>query len=406
MSGDRAAEVRDLHESARPVAVRSCPSRFDAELRLSTAYPVPNQRGGALDALRFAAAFLIVVYHLIAQAPVPLESWPAPFHRGYLATDFFLMLSGYVLARAYGRKLASGRLSWGAFMARRLKRIWPAHLVVLGGFVLVLGGAAAMGVTPQEIAFRWDAFVAQALLVQAWGVLPWEPGWNTVTWSLSALVVCYAAFPWLWRLQMRLRQPWTGLALAVAALFAADLACQALFHRPLYDLPARMALLRALPLFMLGMALARAAAERPLPRRLALSAGVGALAVLAGAQALGRLDLLSIACIAVVVFAAGSRPVARPWPLAAFGARVSFSLFLTHLLSETMLFGGLHALEARIVVPVQAQWAVWWAAFPLALAVAVAFDGLADQPLQRWLNGDRARGRLPGGEGIVAARLS
>lgn len=363
---------------------------------------VPTARGGPLDALRFAAAFLIVVYHYLVQAPVPLESWPGPMHRGYLATDFFLMLSGFVLARAYGAKIEAGQLSWRSFLRRRLKRIWPAHLVVLCGFALVLGAAASLGVSPREIPFRLDDLVAQALLVQAWGVLPWEPGWNTVTWSLSALVICYSAFPSLWRLQARWLRPWAALALTVGLLVLADLTSHALFSASVYDLPGRQALLRALPLFVLGMALARVAAERPLPRRTASAAGLGALALFVVMQPFGRFDLPSIACIAVVILAAASRPEGRAWPGAAFGARVSFSLFLTHLLTATVWFGGLHAVDDHVMVPVELRWAVWWAAFPLALLVAIAFDRAVDQPLQRWLNRDRPPARGPASEPLPA----
>ncbi|HEX8232485.1 MAG TPA: acyltransferase [Caulobacteraceae bacterium] len=370
---------------------------------MPTAPPVPNPRGGALDALRFAAAFLIVAYHYLFQAPLDPGALAPAFQRGYLATDFFLMLSGFVLARAYGSRVVAGRLSWGDFMLRRVKRIWPPHLMVLAAFVLLIEAAAAMGVWPQQPElFRWPALVAQALLVQVLGIE--AGGWNTVTWSLSALVVCYAAFPPLWRLQTRLGAPWLGLAMAAGVLAGADLLCAAGLGKSLYDLPMHLSLIRALPLFVLGLALARVAGERPLPQWAAAAAGAGALALLVLVQVIGRFDGLSIACIAAVILAAGSRPVARPWPFAAFGARLSFSLFLTHLLVATVWFGGAHALEARLTLPAEARWALWWASFPLALLGAVVFDRWADQPLQRWLNRDRSAGRAA--EALAAARPS
>ena len=68
--------------------------------------PTPNtSRGGALDALRFAAALLIMLYHFGSESPIKLYRLNEVFARGYLATDFFLMLSGYVLGRAYGPSL-------------------------------------------------------------------------------------------------------------------------------------------------------------------------------------------------------------------------------------------------------------------------------------------------------------
>ncbi len=64
-------------------------------------------RGGALDLLRFVAALFIVLYHVAERAPVSLFAIHPAFGRGYLATDFFLMLSGYVLAKTYGPARAS-----------------------------------------------------------------------------------------------------------------------------------------------------------------------------------------------------------------------------------------------------------------------------------------------------------
>ena len=43
---------------------------------------------GALDALRFLAAFFMVVYHYSNESPVPLAQVHPLFARGYLATDY------------------------------------------------------------------------------------------------------------------------------------------------------------------------------------------------------------------------------------------------------------------------------------------------------------------------------
>jgi hypothetical protein len=65
-------------------------------------------RGGALDLLRLLASLLIVVYHFGAEGPMRIERFGQVFSRGFLATDFFLMLSGYVLGRAYGASTLTG----------------------------------------------------------------------------------------------------------------------------------------------------------------------------------------------------------------------------------------------------------------------------------------------------------
>ncbi|MGI4877465.1 MAG: acyltransferase family protein, partial [Janthinobacterium lividum] len=57
--------------------------------------PVSMQRNYLLDGLRGVAAILVMAYHL---------SWALKLHwvaGGYLAVDFFFILSGYVIASAY-----------------------------------------------------------------------------------------------------------------------------------------------------------------------------------------------------------------------------------------------------------------------------------------------------------------
>ena len=71
----------------------------------SAGTPIQARMGGAsLDVLRFLAALFILLFHYGSNAPRDLETIVPVFRQGWLATDFFLMLSGYVLSRAYGRQ--------------------------------------------------------------------------------------------------------------------------------------------------------------------------------------------------------------------------------------------------------------------------------------------------------------
>ena len=79
-----------------------------------------------LDGLRGVAAILVVIYHLFeAYFPVPANH---PEHHGYLAVDFFYVLSGFVVGYAYDDRWA--KMTIGDFFKRRLVRLHP--LVVLG----------------------------------------------------------------------------------------------------------------------------------------------------------------------------------------------------------------------------------------------------------------------------------
>jgi peptidoglycan/LPS O-acetylase OafA/YrhL len=83
-----------------------------------------------LDGLRGVAALLVLWYHVhegfsfASGAPV-IEG----INHGYLAVDFFFMLSGFVISYAYDDRLGKG-LSLGGFFKRRLIRLHP--MVVLG----------------------------------------------------------------------------------------------------------------------------------------------------------------------------------------------------------------------------------------------------------------------------------
>jgi peptidoglycan/LPS O-acetylase OafA/YrhL len=79
-----------------------------------------------LDGLRGTAALLVVVFHLFeAYYPVPANH---PMHHGYMAVDFFYLLSGFVVGYAYDDRW--GRMSIREFFKIRLVRLHP--LVVLG----------------------------------------------------------------------------------------------------------------------------------------------------------------------------------------------------------------------------------------------------------------------------------
>jgi peptidoglycan/LPS O-acetylase OafA/YrhL len=340
-------------------------------------------RGGALDALRFAAAAFITLYHFGGEeAPRLLGDIHPAFGRGFLATDFFLILSGYILARAYGARIAAGGMSSGEFLLRRVARIWPAHLIVLAGFGLVVLAAAGAGLAfnnPES--FTWDGFIRQAVFAHAWALGP-APGWNSATWTLSALVVCYAAFPLLWRGVFARVSPVSALALGVAGLAAADLLARAA-GADLYTLPPGMGVGRGVPLFVLGVAAARfGQSHAPTGVRGALVASLGAV-VLVASQAAPGWTFFGMLGIAAVILAAGAHAPRRPRPGVAYLATLSFSLFITHNLVGLVWFRSLKLSPWTLSEP--AAWTAWALIFPVCMAAAVAFHHWVDAPLQAWL---------------------
>lgn len=112
-----------------------------------------NSGGGAakpryeiLDGLRGAAALLVVAFHIFeAHAASPLQQ---VINHGYLAVDFFFMLSGFVVGYAYDDRW--GRMGWRGFFTRRLIRLHP--MVIAGSVVGALAFYFGKGEAFPEIA--------------------------------------------------------------------------------------------------------------------------------------------------------------------------------------------------------------------------------------------------------------
>lgn len=344
--------------------------------------PVPkprsDRRAGALDALRFFAAAFIVLYHFGPNAPVDLASTAGIFSRGWLATDFFLVLSGYILGRAYGEALDEGRLRFSAFFARRISRVWPAQLIMLASLAALVVLAGLIGAAPgSPERFQWGDFFAQAALIHAWGVTH-QAGWNEPSWTLSALIVCYAAFPLLWMASRPLAGRISALVAGLGLLTTAAALSITLLDHSLFDLPFHQGVMRALPLFAFGTLLARFAGGQALGRAASAATSVTAASTLAVIQAAPVSDLsawLSVVAIAAIVISAeGLRIRSRPW--LKWAADMSFALFITHALVGAAWFG----LEEQLGLT--ASWPAWAGGVLAALIFASLFHRFVDEPIQ------------------------
>ena len=85
-----------------------------------------------LDGLRGVAAIVVVLFHICeANSTGPYEQL---INHGYLAVDFFFLLSGFVIGYAYDDRW--GKLTIGGFFKRRLERLQP--MVIMG---MLIGAA-------------------------------------------------------------------------------------------------------------------------------------------------------------------------------------------------------------------------------------------------------------------------
>lgn len=86
-----------------------------------------------LDGLRGVAAIIVVFFHLAE--PLAASRFDNVVNHGYLAVDFFFLLSGFVIGYAYDDRW--NHLTVGGFLKRRLERLQP--LIVLGMTLGALG---------------------------------------------------------------------------------------------------------------------------------------------------------------------------------------------------------------------------------------------------------------------------
>lgn len=361
----------------------------NAAVSSQTATP-PLVKGGALDLLRFLAAFFMVFHHAAFAAPTPLAEIHPVFERGYLATNFFLIVSGYVLGRIYGERVLTSGITFGAFFMKRATRVVPAHLIMIAAFVALVLTAGLVGIRPTNPEwFDWSQLPSQLFLVQAIFV-PGGKGWNAPSWSLSALLVCYALFPVFWRSTSASVRRWAALALGVAIVAGMDLVSHAAFDAPIYQMPLNLGVIRGLTMFALGLCLARFSITTPIKPAVAYALMAVAVPVLVGVQFLGRHDFISTMSVAAIVVAAGAMPVRKPSKILQTGALVAFAIFITNEFVRVVYFGVAEALDARFAFNTATDWLIWWGDPVAAVAFAIGFHYLVDMPTQAWI-----RKRLP-----------
>jgi len=75
----------------------------------------------SLDGLRGIAITLVILFHI----------WPEYFSFGYVGVDIFFVLSGFLITQIIYKKLQSDSFSFNEFYRNRIRRIFPAMIIVL-----------------------------------------------------------------------------------------------------------------------------------------------------------------------------------------------------------------------------------------------------------------------------------
>lgn len=285
----------------------------------------------ALDGLRGVAALAVVFYH----AP-----WTTHFsdlqttRNAYLAVDFFFILSGFVIAANYARRIADLG-EFRIFLTKRFFRLYPLHAVILIALVgleimkWMAQGDSASDVAPFSGPNSSPLLVENLLMLQGLG-LEGRLGWNPPAWSVGAECVAYVLF--------------AGAALAglvrrgrpIAALCAVSLAAYWAIASSAgtLDVTDGLGLARCLAGFSLGVAIRLYSPQdwikAPVVGGVAAVLAVAIMSLASGGAIVVIIPVF-IALTTALQYDRGAVARLLATPPAQFLGRVSYSIYLTHM---------------------------------------------------------------------------
>lgn len=344
----------------------------------------------ALTTIRFWLALGVVLFHYQLQWQWDTSAHTPILERTWLSVDVFFILSGFVLTHAYRHALDQGRLNYPRFLAARVARIYPTHLIALLFFVAMVAGATLVGAEFDSKLYDPAALLPTALLVHAWFPTESTALWNGPSWSLSAEWFAYLSFPifaWLgltWR-----QRPWALIALSVLLFVGLDFLYQRLFADVLVHAQHRMGILRIIPEFLLGIGLYRLGERLSAGRAVAITGAVASTLLVLGLLHFDADDRLVVAGAGLLVLAlamlskAGTDAgLAKPWMLA--GGEASYALYLIHLPVLIAWKGLISVLTDRPSSYLLAPWEIG-SLLVLTIGAAFALHYIVEAPARRWI---------------------
>lgn len=215
---------------------------------------IQNVKLDQLTSIRGLAAWWVVVFHSQALLDISLPTNVLKvISHGYLAVDLFFILSGFVIYLNYHAKAASAfPRSAVAFYTNRLARIYPVHLLMLCGYLLLAVAFlyfSRRGETPDS--FSAKSFIESVFLIHAW--FGAGMSWNVPSWSVSAEWFVYLMFPVIALiLQRYLKEVFSHIALSAILLFLIYYVYSAMDVASLGDDVPAMALVRVTLEFLMG----------------------------------------------------------------------------------------------------------------------------------------------------------
>lgn len=189
-----------------------------------------------IDGLRAIAVLAVVAFH----------AFPALIPGGFIGVDIFFVISGFLITGILARELEHGQFTFARFYGRRIRRIFPALLLVMAA-CLAFGWFALFPDELKQLGLHLAGgagFVSNLVLWQEVGYF--DRGADTKPllhlWSLAIEEQFYIVWPVLLLLASRLRLNLLLVSAALALLsFAANVAGVAAFPSATFYSPASRA---------------------------------------------------------------------------------------------------------------------------------------------------------------------
>lgn len=353
-----------------------------------------------LDGLRGVAAIMVVLYHVLeiySQNNHALQI----INHGYLAVDFFFLLSGYVLGYAYDDRW--GTMTLKDFFKRRIVRLHPMIIagMLLGALLYYFQDAPALGWKETS-----DVSIMKLLLIMALGMLLIPVGksldirgWNEMyplngpAWSLFFEYIANIVYALILRRTSK-------IILSILVIFAAGNTIYYAFTNPLGDIiggwaiddpkQLRIGLTRLAFPFLAGLLLARTGKLRFIKNAFLLTALL--LVILLSIPHLGGENNLwnrFYECICLFVFfpliiwlgAGGKIKNKKTMSLCKFLGDISYPIYITH-------FPFVNIYMAYIVnnnLSLEDSWPYGLLGVVISLIVAYLSMKFYDVPVREWL---------------------
>ena len=368
-------------------------------MNTQTTYLASKPHYEILDGLRGVAAVMVIIFHLF-EAHAGGSHLTQIINHGYLAVDFFFMLSGFVIGYAYDDRW--NRMTVGTFFKRRIIRLHP--MVIMGSIV-----GAAFFYFQESPCFPpiENTSVGTMLLVMLLGCtllpLPLKfdiRGWtemhplNGPAWSLYYEYIgniLYALFV----------RKFNKVALSVLVFVAGCFTVYRCLTAPAGDIVGGWALnweqqyvgmVRLMYPFFGGLLLSRLGWLIRLEKRAfwwcsLLLAGALAAPHVGGAENFRLNGLYDAFCIivifpAVVFLGASDIPGDISSRASRFLGNISYPLYITHYPIVYLYLAWVHAAE----VPLSRALPVAAGVLFLCIAVAYGCLKLYDEPVRAWLS--------------------